>query len=57
MLLNVSNVTVSEEIKMDNAIWVVDLFDMHRRNQRVIMIHEADGSFDPPDNEESDHGC
>ena len=54
MLLNVSNVEVNA---MDNAIWVVDLFDMHRRNQRVIMIHEADGSFNPPDNEESGDGC
>ena len=42
MLLNVSNVGVNT---MNNAIWVVDLFDMHRRNQRVIMIHEADKAF------------
>jgi len=59
VLLNVSNV---ETNVMNNTNWEKALFNMHRRNQRVMMVFAAGGVFDSssvwtPTKEDTGHGC
>ena len=35
----------SSDTEIEEATYILKLLYMHERNQRVIMLHEADGDF------------